>query len=248
MTSFENFNTYHSFSYNLIGYIQLRGTIEYLQNKEKVLLLTTSNRFNEPGKKKHIPKSTLLALAIKKALPKTTVHIDVPDLKIYNCTGNVSRMDGNCCGIKAAMVEDKKKNPTGNLRCWESKGHKDDELWKITNELFNCDAVVFFTSIRWGQANAYYQKLIERLTWIQSRHTTLEGDNIVEGIDAGFIATGHNWNGAQVVDLQRQVLDFYGFNTPDELYWNWQYTENVEEESKESYLQAFDEFKQEYQL
>ena len=55
-------------------------------------------------------------------------------------------------------------------------------FWKISKELFDSNAVIFFTSVRWGQANMFHQKLIERLTWIENRHTTLGESNIVENI------------------------------------------------------------------
>jgi hypothetical protein len=98
--------------------------------------------------------------------------------------------------------------------------------------------VVFFGSVRWGQANAYYQKLIERLDWIENRWTTLGERNIIEGIESGFIFIGQNWNGSNVVKLQKQVHEFYGFKPADELYFNWQYTEDIEDESKDSYKDA----------
>ena len=121
---------------------------------------------------------------------------------------------------------------------------KNDELWKITKELFESDCVVFFASVRWGQANGYYQKLIERLTWIENRHSTLGEKNIIKEIDAGFIAVGQNWNGKIVTDTQKQVLQFFGFNTPNELFWNWQFTDNSLDETQSSYkksVKIFDE-------
>ena len=93
-------------------------------------------------------------------------------------------------------------------------------------------------SIRWGQTNAYYQKLIERLDWIENRWTTLGERNIVKEIESGFIFIGQNWNGSNVVKTQKQVHEFYGFKPADELYFNWQYTEDAEEESKDSYKDA----------
>jgi len=57
-------------------------------------------------------------------------------------------------------------------------------------------------------------------------------------MDAGFIFIGQNWNGAEVVKTQKQVHSFYGFKTPNELYFNWQYTTEVDDESKESYKDA----------
>jgi hypothetical protein len=101
---------------------------------------------------------------------------------------------------------------------------------------------VFFGSVRWGQTNAIYQKLIERLCWIENRHTTLKESNIVKNIQAGIILTGQNWNGENVVETQKQVLKFYGFDVRDDICWNWQYTNNANDETKESYKNAIKEF------
>ena len=226
----------------------LQNTIEHLSDKKRVLLLTTSNRFQIPGEEKDIPKSTQLAQAIEKALGNKATLIDVPELKIYPCEGNVSRKDGNSCGLKDAILESKTKNPSGHHRCWASINNSDDELWKISKELFESDAVVFFASIRWGQANGYYQKLIERLNWIENRHTTLEEDNIVKDIEAGFICIGQNWNGPEVVKTQKEVHRFYGFKTPEALYWNWQYTEDALDETQESYKKSAAEFEKTFKI
>jgi hypothetical protein len=93
-------------------------------------------------------------------------------------------------------------------------------------------------SIRWGQANAIYQKLIERLDWIENRHTTLGERNVVKDIESGFIFIGQNWNGAEVVKLQKKVHEFYGFKPADQLYFNWQYTDDMYDESQDSYKEA----------
>lgn len=209
--------------------------IEHLKKKKKVLFLTTSNRW-EGDKEK--PKSTLLAEFIKSKVGDTVELIDVSKLNIYCCEGNVSKKDGNNCGVKEAVLKDKEKNPTGNHRCWASVNNKDDELWKVSKPLFEADAVMFFVSIRWGQTNSVYQRLIERLNWIENRWTTLEEDNIIKGKDVGIIAIGQNWNGANVIEVQKQVLDFYGFNLVDDLCFNWQYTKDTLDESQKSYKDA----------
>lgn len=227
---------------------ELQDTIKHLEKKKRVLLLTTSNRYQAPGGEKDIPKSTQLAQAIKKVLGDKAVLIDVPELKIHHCEGNVSRKDGNSCGLKDALLKSKVKNPSGNHRCWASVNNSDDELWKITKELFESDTVVFFASIRWGQANGYYQKLIERLDWIENRHTTLGEDNIIKNTESGFICIGQNWNGSTVVDTQKEVHKFYGFKTPDTLYWNWQYTKDELDETQESYKNSAEEFKNTFKL
>ncbi|MBD3807611.1 MAG: hypothetical protein IE880_02715, partial [Epsilonproteobacteria bacterium] len=92
------------------------------------------------------------------------------------------------------------------------------------------------------QMNSEYQKLIERLTWIENRHTTLGEDNVVQNIDAGIIIVSQNWNSAQVLDTQKQVLRFFGFNVADYLCWNWQYSSDAADESKESYVDAAKQF------
>jgi multimeric flavodoxin WrbA len=226
----------------------LRDTISYLSNNGgRTLLLTTSTRYpfnteyDRGGVESEMPKSTELALFIKENIPNV-VWIDVPQVKIYPCEGNVSHKSGNSCGVLAAKLNDRSKNPTGNHRCWASVNDKEDELWKISKEIFKADTVIFFSSIRWGQTNAEYQKLIERLTWLENRHSTLGEDNLLEGKKAGFICVGQNWNGANVVQTQKEVLSFFGFDTPDNLFWNWQYTDNKYDESQESYRKAHDTF------
>lgn len=222
----------------------IEKTIKFLETKNKVLLLTTSNRYEKNVD--DIPKSTQMAYYIQELLGMKKVEVvEVPKLNIYICEGNVSSANGNTCGKKEALLTDKDKNPSGYHRCWCSFKHKDDELWKITKPLFESDCVVFFGSVRWGQTNSIYQKLIERLCWIENRHTTLKESNVVKNISAGIILTGQNWNGSNVIDIQKQVLKFYGFNTPDEISWNWQYTNNANDETKESYKKAVTEFQDE---
>ena len=229
------------------SYSYLVKTIEELDKLDKVLLLPCSNRFQFDDNI-DTPKSTILALMIQETLGDKAVLLDVPELKIYPCEGNVSRKDGNSCGLKDAILKNKTKNPSGYHRCWASINNKDDELWKISKELFESDAVVFFSSIRWGQANMYYQKLIERLTWIENRHTTLGEKNIIENIQSGMICIGQNWNGENVIDTQKEVHKFYGFKPNKNLYWNWQYTENVKDETQKSYKKSFNTFVDNFKL
>ena len=183
-------------------------------------------------------KSRLLALYIQEELGDKSTYIDITELKILPCEGNVSRKDGNSCGVLKAALKDKKKNPSGDHRCWVNINEPSDELWKISKELFESDAVIFFSSIRWGQANMYYQNLIERLNWIENRHATLGERNVVKDIESGFIFLGQNWNGAEVAKLQKQVHKFYGFKPVDQLYLNWQYTDDMYDESQDSYKDA----------
>lgn len=221
----------------------INKTVEYLEKEKKVLLLTTSNRPPSAKEQGDIPKSTQLAKYIQSRLGMLKCDlIEIPELNIRNCVGNVSAQDGNQCGLKGALLKNKEKNPSGYHRCWVSFSHADDELWKVTKPLFESTAVIFFGSVRWGQMNAYYQKLIERLDWIENRHTTLQENNIIKNIKAGIIAVGQQWNGAEVIKTQKQVLKFYGFNVPEQLSWNWQYSDNPHLETKESYKNAVKAF------
>lgn len=233
-----------------IHYKKLMETVKFLEKKEKILFLTTSNRGEWAEKElKEQPKSTRLAMAIQTYLGNDKVTlIEVPDLKIYTCEGNVSHMDGNQCGLKKASLKDDEKNPTGHHRCWRNINNPDDELWKITKVLFESDTVLFFGSIRWGQMNAIYQNLIERLTWLENRHSTLGESNLLKDISSGIIAVGQNWNGKDVVDIQKNVLTFFGFDVKKELSWNWQYTEDSKDESKESYKKSGKEFLKTFEL
>jgi multimeric flavodoxin WrbA len=220
-------------------------TLKHLQSKKKVLLLTTSNRWMGEGEE--MPKSTALAYKFAKNLPADAVMvIEVPKLNIYPCEGNVSSSKGNNCGVKAAMLQDKEKNPSGLHRCWASFNNQDDELWKISKELFASDCVVFFGSIRWGQVSVFYQKLIERLTWIENRHTSLTEENVVKDIDAGIITIGHNWHGQQAMLIQKQTLKYIGFNIVDDLSWSWQFTDNPVDETNEGYEKAIEAFDQQF--
>jgi multimeric flavodoxin WrbA len=224
---------------------ELEQTIEYLQDKNKILLLTTSNRWEGSD---DIPKSTLLAQHIQQQLAgKEVTLIDVAKLKIYECEGNVSDSKlGNHCGGKKSILKDKEKNPSGCHRCWASINNKDDELWKVSKPLLESDAVLFLGSVRWGQTNAVYQRLIERLTWLENRQSTLNESNVLKDIEAGVIFIGQNWNGKQVVEIQKQVLKFYGFKVPNQLSWNWQFLSNPKDETQASYKAAFKAFKDEF--
>jgi len=224
------------------GANKLKETLNILKNKKKVLILSCSNRYNWDDKNIDIPKSKIIATYLKEELGDNCTFIDVSELNISSCEGNVSRKEGNQCGIKEALLKNDNKNPSGYHRCWASINNKEDELWKISKELFESDAVIFFSSIRWGQTNMYYQKLIERLTWIENRHTTLKEKNIVENIETGFICVGQNWNGEEVTKVQMKVHEFYGFKPNKNLYWNWQYTKDDNDENQSSYKKSHKKF------
>lgn len=210
-----------------------------LSQFRKVLFLTTSSRYIGED---DVAKSTMVARYLHDKLPNSTL-IDVTSLKIHMCEGNVSSVYGNKCGLKDSLLKDPVKNPSNQHRCWASYNNPDDELWKVSKELLESDCVIFFASVRWGQTNAVYQKLIERLTWLENRHTTLNENNIISNIQTGLVLIGQNWNGHNVLTTQRDVLNFFGFKTEiDSFFWNWQFTQDVYDESNDSYKDAARQF------
>ncbi|MEP6994591.1 MAG: hypothetical protein ABI968_08735 [Acidobacteriota bacterium] len=219
--------------------------LRYLEKKNDILLLTTSNRY-----RKHawdVPKSTQLALRVRDDLEhrkKRVTLIDVPKLKIHTCEGNISGKKGNTCGLLEAKLPGRSKNPTGHHRCWASINNSDDELYVVSRELFRSRVVVFFVSVRWGQTNSVYQRLFERLSWIENRFTTLGEKPIpqLKKLEAGMVLFGQNWNDAQVLRTQRQNFSWFGWKTPLPLSFYWQYTRDGDDESPESYVGAVQEF------
>jgi multimeric flavodoxin WrbA len=224
----------------------LKKLYNYLKKnqKKKILFLTTSNRWEGD---KELPKSSMIADELIKKLGSDRIElINVSKLKIFPCEGNVSTKRGNTCGLKDAKLDDKEKNPTGHIRCWASLNNKSDEMYKVANAIFDADIVIFFGSIRWGKMNAIYAELVERLTWLENRHNTLGESNLLKDKEAGIIAVGHNWNGEEAVKLEKQVLGFFGFKTPDVLSFNWQWTKDKFDESKKGYLEDFGDFLREF--
>jgi multimeric flavodoxin WrbA len=220
--------------------------VRYLEKRNDILFLTTSTRFRKETW--DVPKTTQLALRVLdhlKQKKKRVTLLDVPKLKIHTCEGNVSSGKGNRCGLLEAKLRDRSKNPTGHHRCWASINNKDDQLYVISRELFRSQAVVFFVSVRWGQTNSVYQRLFERLSWIENRFTTLGESPIpqLKKLEAGIVVFGQNWNDAGVLKIQRQNFKWFGWKTPAPLSFYWQFTRDADDESPESYLGAIAEFK-----
>jgi multimeric flavodoxin WrbA len=203
---------------------------------KKILFLTTSNRWEGENE---LPKSSIIANELSKQL-KSVEIINVSKLKIFPCEGNVSTHKGNNCGVKEAML--KSNNPDKFIRCWASLNNPTDEMHKVANAIHSADIIIFFGSIRWGKMNAIYTQLIERLTWLENRHTTLDESNLLKDKEAGVIAVGHNWNGKESIKLEKQVLSFFGFKTPDVLSFNWQYLNDSNDETQSGYKNEYKSF------
>lgn len=221
----------------------LTETINHLKSKNKILFIVTSNRREGSHE---VPKSTQLAKHIVQEIGEEKITlIDINTLTLYPCEGNVSGLQWNSCGLQWARLNDTEKNPSWCHRCRANINNPDDELRMVSKALFESDAVVFFTSVRRGQANASYQKLIERLTRIENRHSTLGEDNIVANVQAWIIAIGHNWNNEQVVQTQKEVLQDFGFIVPKPLCRWWTDTD-MNNESQQWYKDAITKFEEDF--
>ena len=220
---------------------KLNKLFKYLKNSDKkIIFLTTSNRWEG---EKELPKSSIIAHELAKQL-KSVEIINVSKLRIFPCEGNVSNKEGNGCGVKAAML--KSNNPDKFIRCWASINNPTDEMHKVANAIYDADIIIFFGSIRWGKMNAIYTQLVERLTWLENRWTTLGESNLLKDKETGVIAIGHNWNGKEAVKLEKEVLGFFGFKTPDVLSFNWQYLQNADDETQSGYKKAYATFMKDF--
>jgi len=131
----------------------------------------------------------------------------------------------------------------GPARCWASINNKDDQLYKVSRELFKSQAV----SSSSPSAGTNQQRVSAPLRAPQldrDRVTSLGEAPIpqLKKLEAGIVLFGHNWNDEQVLKTQRQNFKWFGWKTPAALSFNWQYTGDAEEESLESYLGSIEEF------
>ena len=76
----------------------------------------------------------------------------------------------------------------------------------------------------------------------QAKQAVRFARNLVEDIETGFICVGQNWNGENVTETQKEVHGFYGFKPNNDLYWNWQYTKDVNDETQKSYKDSHKKF------
>lgn len=224
-----------------------RDFIDGLSLCKKVTFVTTSTRSPYVEKKGESPKSSQLARSLSKSLESRNIEVSIIDganLNIHACLGCVSEIHGSACGVIESKIKDKEKNPNGKLRCWASLDFPDDELWKISKSIYESQAVIFFGSQRWGSVNSIYQKIIERLDWMENMHTTLGEENSIKDISAGMVLIGQNWRVQESLDLQRKVLELFGFKIDERLFMGWQYTRDMNDESQKSYQNAPDTFEQ----
>ena len=224
---------------------QCRRLVRRLSTRNDILLLTTSTRY--AAHRWDVPKSTQLARRVQQELRRRGRRVtlmDVTALRIHTCEGNISGGRGNGCGVPEAKLPDRRKNPPGHHRCWASINNADDQLFRVSRALFASKVVIFFASVRWGQTDSVYQRLFERLSWIENRVSTLGEAPISQlaGLEAGMVLFGHNWLDAQVLRTQQQNFAWFGWRVPAALSFAWQFTAHPEVESAASYERAAAEF------
>jgi len=115
---------------------EIKKFYNYLKKKDelghKIIFFTTSNRWEGD---KELPKSSMLSKHIKERLTNCEI-IDISKLRIWPCEGNISINNGNNCSIKASLLKDDKKNPHKFIRCWASINNPKDEMYVVTNKIY----------------------------------------------------------------------------------------------------------------
>lgn len=86
---------------------------------------------------------------------------------------------------------------------------------------------------------------MERLTWIENRHTTLGEESIIKNIEAGIIVIGHNRNNELTIQTQKEVLNSFGFEVPKQLSRGRTFTD-MNDESQKSYQAAIEQFEKDF--
>jgi hypothetical protein len=113
----------------------------------------------------------------------------------------------------------------------------------ICDYLFDKDKIFAYLNLDDNEL-FIYQRLYERLSWIENRVSSLGEQPIrqLRRLQAGMVVFGQNWNDARVLKTQKQNFQWFGWKTPAALSFYWQYTTDADEESPESYLGAVEEF------
>lgn len=131
---------------------------------------------------------------------------------------------------------------SGPYRCWahqhaeeepEKYGGK-DEMPQIYDGLMWADAVVFATSVRWGNHTALLQTIIERMNTLENRHVVYGERNPLWGKKCGVVVTGQHWKSDEVANRLIEVFDLYGFDTSPSCVLSWQHVQDMNEELEDN--------------
>ena len=136
---------------------------------------------------------------------------------------------------------------SGPYRCWAHKHAEEepdkyggrDEMPQIYDGLAWADAVVFATSVRWGNHSALLQTLIERMNTLENRHSVYGEDNPLWGKRCGVVVTGQHWKATEVANRLIEVFDLYGFHTSPSCVLAWQHVMDMNEELEDNNVDPF---------
>lgn len=153
--------------------------------------------------------------------------LDASKLHIVNNLSCYSSGKFNCASYDA-----------GKYRCWAHKlSHENpseyggkDQMGILYDAYDWADIVVFATSTRWESHSAILQKIIERMTTLQNRHTVYHEMNPLQGKRCGVIVTGHNAKSQNVASHLLEVFQWLGFDTRFYYQIVWQKTDNLHSE------------------
>jgi len=95
----------------------------------------------------------------------------------------------------------------------------------------------------------YYQKLIERLNWINNRFVPLGEDNVIKNIESGFMIVTQHYGGEPITENQMDMHDYFGFKVNPALYSYWQ-AEDIyfDDETLRGYLESYPRFYSEFRI
>jgi len=135
---------------------------------------------------------------------------------------------------------------SGPYRCWAHKHAEEepekyggkDEMSVIYDGLAQADAVIFATSVRWGNHTALLQTIIERMNTLENRHTVYGEPNPLWGKRCGVMVTGQHWKSEDVAQRLVEVFDLYGFDTSPSHILSWQHTQDMNEELEDNNIES----------
>lgn len=135
---------------------------------------------------------------------------------------------------------------SGPYRCWAHKHAEEepekyggrDEMPRIYDGLSWCDAVIWATSVRWGNHTALMQTIIERMNTLENRHAVYGEDNPLWGKLCGVVATGQHWRSVEVANRLVEVFDLYGFDTSPSCVLAWQAESDMNVELEDNNSEA----------
>ena len=198
----------------------------------KVLLVSTTT--NERR------SSSRAALAlVERALESRDHEVKVIDANKLHIVKNLS-----CYADGGEQCGDPESGP---YRCWAHKHAEEepdkyggkDEMSQIYDGLAWAEAVIFATSVRWGNHSALLQMIIERMNTLENRHSVYGEPSPLWGKRCGVVVTGQHWKAEEVAQRLVEVFDLYGFHTSPSAVLAWQHVSDMDEELEDNNVDPF---------